>query len=197
MPDQVRSSQQARASSRPSLLEPGSIPATNGGLLMLGAFIAATLLAGRATPTDQDIASRDLSTAAEAYQKAKNRLVAAIIEADRNDLGRNEIARRVDGIYSRQTVLTLLGSADLVQRAAVALEEHDLTSGVRVWQGKRQRLLMELTDMDNADEARLRTSQAAVRALIDAGVGVRTGSTSSPAEHLASGKVLELLPNPA
>ena len=87
-----------------------------------------------------------------------------LIEADRNDVGRNEIARRVDGIYSRQTVLTLLGSADLVQRSATVLEEHGLTGDVRIWQGKRQRVLMELADTDRSDDCRLRTSQAAVQA---------------------------------
>src|SRR6266516_3578209 len=114
MPDQAR---QAGASAKPSLLEPGAMPATNGGLLMLGAFIAATLLASRTTTHDQNIAGSNLTAAADAYREAEKKLIAAIIEADKNDLGRNEIARRVEGIYSRQTVLTLLGSADLVQRS--------------------------------------------------------------------------------
>lgn len=197
MPDQVSQGQQPRASAKLSLLEPGAIPATSGGLLVLGAFVAATLLAGRAAAADQHIAGSNLTAAADAYREAEKKLIAAIIEADRNDLGRNEIARRVEGIYSRQTVLTLLGSADLVQRSAIALERQGLTSDIRVWQGKRQRLLMELTDMDRANEARLRTSHAAVRALAEAGIGVRGGSTASPVRHLASGNVLELTSAPA
>jgi hypothetical protein len=197
MPDQAHQGQRTAASAKPSLLEPGAMPATNGGLLILGAFIAATLLASRTTAIDQEVAGSNLTVAADGYRKAEKKLIAAIIEADRNDLGRNEIARRVDGIYSRQTVLTLLGSADLVQRSARALDEHGLTGDVRVWPGKRQRLLMELTDMDRADDARLRTSQEAVQALAEAGIGARSGSAASPARHLASGKLLELTPGHA
>jgi hypothetical protein len=197
MPDQVSQGQRASVGARPSLLEPGAMPATNGGLLMLGAVIAVTLLARRSAAADQAVAASNLSTAAEAYRKAENKLVAAIIEADKNDVGRNEIARRVEGIYSRQTVLTLLGSADLVQRSARALEEHGLAGDIRIWQGKRQRLLMELADMDRADDERLRTSQAAVEAVAKAGIGARTGGSASPARHLAAGKVIELMPSTA
>jgi hypothetical protein len=191
MPEQV--SQGQRGGTRPSLLEPGAVPATNGGLLVLAAFVAVALLASRTAATDQAAAANDLTAAADAYQKAEKKLIAAIIEADKNDVGRNEIARRVDGIYSRQTVLTLLGSADLVQRSAKALDEHGLTGDVRVWQGKRQRLLMELTAMDGADDARLRTSHAAVDALSTVGITARTGTTATPAKHLAAGKVVELI----
>ncbi len=62
-----------------------------------------------------------------------------------------------------------------MQRSARALEEHGLTGDIRIWQGKRQRLLMELADMDRADDARLRTSQAALQALTKAGINARTG----------------------
>jgi hypothetical protein len=197
MPDQPSQGPRPGASTRPSLLEPGAMPATNGGLLMLGAVIAVTLLASRAAATGQAVAASNLNTAADAYRKAEKKLIACIIEADKNDVGRNEIARRVEGIYSRQTVLTLLGSADLVQRSATALEEHGLTGDIRIWQGKRQRLLMELADMDRADDARLRTSQAAVQALARAGINARSGSGAGPARHLAAGKVLELAPGTA
>jgi hypothetical protein len=197
MPDQPSQGQQAGASTRPSLLEPGAMPATNGGLLMLGAVVAVTLLASRSAAADQAVAASNLTAAADAYRKAENKLVAAIIEADKNDVGRNEIARRVEGIYSRQTVLTLLGSADLVQRSAKALEEHGLAGDIRIWQGKRQRLLMELADMDRADDTRLQTSQAAVQAMAKAGIGARTGGSASPARHLAAGKVIELIPSTA
>jgi hypothetical protein len=202
MPDQASQGQRADASRRPSLLEPGAMPATNGGLLMLVAVIAVSLLASRSAAADsaaadQAVAASNLTAAAGAYRKAENKLIAAIIEADKNDVGRNEIARRVEGIYSRQTVLTLLGSADLVQRSARALEEHGLAGDIRIWQGKRQRLLMELADMDRADEERLRTSQAAVQAMAKAGIGARTGGSASPARHLAAGKVIELIPSTA
>jgi hypothetical protein len=168
------------------------MPATNGGLLMLGAVIAVTLLASRAAATGQAVAASNLTAAADAYRKAEKKLIASIIEADKNDVGRNEIARRVEGIHSRQTVLTLLGSADLVQRSATALEEHGLTGDIRIWQGKRQRLLMELADMDRAGDARMRSSQAVVQALARAGINARSASSAGPARHLAAGKVLEL-----
>lgn len=168
------------------------MPTTNGGLLMLGAVIAVTLLASRSAATDQAGAAGNLSSAAETYRKAEEKLIAAIIEADKNDVGRNEIARRVDGIYSRQTVLTLLGSADLVQRSAIVLEEHGLTGDVRIWQGKRQRLLMELANMDRSDDALLQTSEAAVQSLAKAGIDAHSGSSASPAKHLAAGRVVEL-----
>jgi hypothetical protein len=196
MPDQASQGQRAGASTRPSLLEPGTMPATNGGLLMLGAVIAVTLLASRSAAADQAVAASTLTAAADAYRKAENKLITAIIEADKNDVGRNEIARRVDGIYSRQTVLSLLGSADLVQRSARALEADGLAGDIRIWQGKRQRLLMELADMERADDARLRTSQAAVQAMAKAGIGTRAGGGTSPASHLAAGKVIELIPSP-
>lgn len=192
MPDQASQSKRAGASTRPSLLEPGAVPATNGGLLMLGAVIAVTLLASRAAATGQAAAASNLTAAAHAYREAEKKLIAAIIEADKNDVGRNEIARRVEGIYSRQTVLTLLGSADLVQRSAAALEEHGLAGDIRIWQGKKQRLLMELADMERANDARLRISRAAVEALAKAGISARSGSSASPAGHLAAGKVVEL-----
>jgi hypothetical protein len=169
------------------------MPSTYGGLLMLGAVIAVALLASRGV-ADQAVAASNLSAAAEAYRKAEQKLIAAIIEADKNDVGRNEIARRVDGIYSWQSILTLLGSADLVQRSAIVLEEHGLTGDVRVWQGKRQRLLMELADMDRQGDARLRTSQAAVHALAKAGIRAHSGTSASPASHLAAGKLVELRP---
>lgn len=190
MPDQA--SQGQRAGPRPSLLEPGAIAASNGGLLVLGAAIAVALLASRSAAGDQAVAASNLTAAADAYRKAEKKLVSAIIEADKNDVGRNEIARRVEGIYSRQTVLTLLGSADLAQRSARALEEHGLAGDIRIWQGKRQRLLMELADMDRADDTRLRTSQAAMQAMAKAGIGARTGDSASPAGDLAAGKVVEL-----
>lgn len=194
MPDQASQGQRAGTGARPSLLEPGTMPPSGGGLLMLGAVIAVALLASRSA-ADQAVAASNLTAAAEAYRKAENKLITAIIEADKNDVGRNEIARRVEGIYSRQTILTLLGSADLVQRSARALEEHGLTGDIRIWQGKRQRLLMELADMDRADDARLRTSQAAVQAMAEAGIGARNGGSASPASHLAAGKVIELIPS--
>ncbi len=164
---------------------------------MLGAVIAVALLASRSAAAGQAVAASNLAAAADAYRKAENKLIAAIIEADKNDVGRNEIARRVEGIYSRQTVLTLLGSADLVQRSARALEEHGLAGDVRIWQGKRQRLLMELADMDRAGEERVRTGQAAVQAMARAGIGARTDGRASPARHLAAGKVIELIPSTA
>ena len=197
MPDPASRGQRAGASARPSLLEPGAMPASGGGLLMLGAVIAVALLASQSAVGDQAAAASNLTSAADAYRKAENKLIAAIIEADKNDVGRNEIARRVDGIYSRQTVLTLLGSADLVQRSARALEDHGLAGDIRIWQGKRQRLLMELADMNRADEERLRTSQAAVQAMAEVGIGARAGGSASPASHLAGGKVIELIPNTA
>jgi hypothetical protein len=197
MPDQAGQGQRAGANTRPSLLEPGAMPATGGGLLMLGAVVAVTLLASRSAAADQAVAASNLTAAADAYRKAENKLVATIIEADKNDVGRNEIARRVEGIYSRQTVLTLLGSADLVQRSARALEEHGLAGDIRIWQGKRQRLLMELADMDRTDDARQRTSQAAVQAMAKAGIGARTAGSASAASHLAAGKVIELIPSAA
>jgi hypothetical protein len=193
MPDHVGQSQRPGASAKPSLLDPGTMTATNGGLLMLGAVIAVTLLASRSAVTGQAVAASNLTAAADAYRSAESNLIAAIIEADKNDVGRNEIARRVEGIYSRQSVLTLLGSADLVQRSARALEQQGLAGDVRIWQGKRQRLLMELADMDLADAERLRTSEAAVRAIADAGIGARTGGNTSAARHLAAGKVVELV----
>jgi hypothetical protein len=160
---------------------------------MLGAAIAVALLASRTAATDQATAASDLTSAAGEYRKAEEKLVAAIIKADKNDVGRNEIARQVEGIYSRQTVLTLLSSADLVQRSARALEAHGLTGDVRIWQGKKQRLLVELTEMDRTDDARLQTSQATVQALAKAGIDARSASDTSPDEHLAAGKVLELI----
>jgi hypothetical protein len=54
---------------------------------------------------------------------------------------------------------------------------------------------MELADMERADDARLRTSQAAVQAVAKAGIGARTGGSASPAAHLAAGKVIELFPS--
>lgn len=84
-----------------------------------------------------------------------------------------------------------------MQRSARALEEHRLTGDIRIWQGKRQRLLMELADMDRADDARMRTSQAAVQAMAKAGIGARNGGSASPARHLAAGKVIELIPSTA
>lgn len=191
MPDQASQAQRAGASTRPSLLEPGAMPPSGGGLLMLGAIIAVALLASRSAAADQAAAASNLTAAADAYRKAENKLITAILEADQNDVGRNEIARRVEGIYSRQTVLTLLGSADLVQPSARALEEHGLAFGIRIWQGKRQRLLMELADTDRAGEERLRTSQAAVQAMAKVGISAR------PARHLAAGKVIELIPSTA
>lgn len=191
MPAQTPTGPQAGASAKPSLLQPGTMPATNGGLLILAAFVAVALLAGK-TATDQAIAGSNLRAAADAYRKAEQKLIAAIIEADKNDVGRNEIARRVEGIYSRQTVLTLLGSTDLVQRSASALQERGLSGDIRIWQGKGQRLLMELTDLDRADDARLQTSQQAVQALANAGISTRAGTNTNPARCLASGKVLEL-----
>jgi hypothetical protein len=197
LPDQFGAGQQASTGVKPSLLEPGVMPTTNGGLLVLGAAIAIALLARRTALTGQDVAAGNLSAAAEAYRKAEEKLVSSILEADKNDVGRNEIARRVDGIYSRQTVLTLLGSADLVQRSAATLDKHNLTGNVRIWQGKRQRLLMELADTDLPDDARLQASQDAVNALAEAGIGVRNGSSTDPTQHLAAGKVLELIPSAA
>lgn len=191
MPAQTPAGPQSGVSAKPSLLQPGTMPVANGGLLILAAFVAAALLTGK-TATDQAIAGSNLSAAADAYRKAEQKLIAAIIEADKNDVGRNEIARRVEGIYSRQTVLTLLGSADLVQRSASALQERGLTGDIRIWQGKGQRLLMELTDLDRADDARLQTSQQAVQALANAGISARAGTNVNPARCLASGKVLEL-----
>jgi hypothetical protein len=160
---------------------------------MLSAIVAAGLLAtGRGATPDQIMASSNLQSAAQEYKKAEKRLIEAIISADKNDLGRNEIARRVEGIYSRQTVLSLLGSADLLQRAMIALEASGLTGvDVRVWQGTGRRLLMELIK-DGDEQDRLDTSRAALKALSDAGIGTQGGGFVNPAKHLAMGKVLEL-----
>jgi hypothetical protein len=95
VPPGYSSTGQAAPGRQPSLLQPGSMPATNGSLLMLGAFIAASLLTSRTTTTDQAIADSNLTAAADAYKKAEKKLIETIIEADKNDLGRNEIARRV------------------------------------------------------------------------------------------------------
>lgn len=197
MSDPASQSKQTGASVRPSLLEPGAVPATNGGLLMLGAAIAVTLLAGRAAATGAVAAAGNLTTAAQAYREAEKKLIAAMIEADKNDVGRNEIARRVEGIYSRQTVLTLLGSADLVQRSAATLEQQGLAGDIRIWQGKKQRLLMELADMERTDDVRLRTSQAALEALASVGISARSENCPNPARYLADGKVVELTPGTA
>jgi hypothetical protein len=197
MSDKGGLGQTSGTSAKPSLLQPGAMPASGGSLLMLGAVIAVALLASRSTAADQTAAAGKLTDAADAYRTAEKNLVAAIIEADRHDVGRNEIARRVDGIFSRQTVLTLLASADLVQRSARALEQDGLTDDIRIWQGQRQRLLMELEDMGRTDEARLRTSEATVQALAKAGISTRSEGSAHPARHLAAGKVLELSPRTA
>ena len=193
MPDEDASRADAeRSGPPPPIFQPGSIPSGSGGLLMLGAVIAAGLLATRGPTLDQIMASGNLQTAAQEYKRAEKRLVEAIISADKNDLGRNEIARRVEGIYSRQTVLALLGSADLLQRAMTALEESGLTGAdVRVWQGKGRRLLMELIK-DGSDQDRLNTSRAALKALNGAGISTQGGGFANPAKHLTAGKVLEL-----
>jgi hypothetical protein len=182
-----------QGSQKPPIFQPDAIPGgAGGGLLMLGALVAAALFASRGPTPDQVLAGVELSAAAEGYKKAEKRLVEAIISADRNDLGRNEIARRVDGIYSRQTVLTLLGSADLLQRAMTALEKGGLSGeDVRVWQGKGRRLLIELI-RDGHDGERTDTSRAVLEALTKAGISVQGSGFSSPVRSLACGKVLEL-----
>lgn len=192
MPDENPPQAGTESPGPPPIFQPGSIPSGSGGLLVVGAMIAATLLASRGTTPDQIMASSNLQSSAREYKKAEKRLIEAIISADRNDLGRNEIARQVDGIYSRQTVLALLGSADLLQRAMTALEASGLTGAdVRVWQGKGRRLLIELMK-DGSGQERLETSRAALKALTDADIGTQAGSFANPAKHLASGKVLEL-----
>ena len=160
---------------------------------MMGAAVAAALLASQATATDQAAAASNLLSAAREYRNAEEKLVAAMIKADENYVGRNEIARRVDGIYARRTVQTLLSSAELIQRSAKALEEHGLTGDIRFWQGTKRRLLMVLADMNRTDDARLQTSQATVQALAKAGIDARGEGSSRPEEHLAAGKVLELV----
>lgn len=180
---------------KPPIFQPEAIPGGGGGLLMLGALVAAALFASRGVTPDQVMAGADLSAAAEGYKKAEKRLIEAIISADRNDLGRNEIARRVEGIYSRQTVLTLLGSADLLQRAMTALEKGGLSGeDVRVWQGKGRRLLIELI-RDGQDGERADTSRAVLDALTKAGISVQGSGFSNPVKSLACGKVLELSSN--
>lgn len=189
----VASKASDQSGQKPSIFQPGAIPGGGGGgLLMLGALVAAALLASRGTSPDQLLAGSELSSAAEGYKKAEKRLIEAIISADRNDLGRNEIARRVDGIYSRQTVLTLLGSADLLQRAMTALEEGGLSGeDVRVWQGKGRRLLIELIK-DGPDSERIDTSRAVLEALTKAGISAQGNGFINLVRSLACGKVLEL-----
>lgn len=180
------------AEGEPPIYQPDALPGSGGGLVMLAAMVAVGLLATRGTSVDQLAASNDLRAAADEYRKAEKQLIEAIISADKNDLGRNEIARHVEGIYSRQTVLTLLGSADLLQRAMTALEGSGLTGAdVRVWQSKGRRLLMELI-RDGDDVDRFAVSRIAIDSLAQAGINTKTNSLINPVRQLASGKVVEL-----
>jgi hypothetical protein len=83
-----------------------------------------------------DVVSEDLDAAIGRYRHADRGLIAAMRRADTYGVSRNEIARRVRGICSRQTVLDILGAAELRDRAAAAIDAAGLGKDeeVRLWQ---------------------------------------------------------------
>ncbi|HZN18671.1 MAG TPA: hypothetical protein VFB84_10935 [Micromonosporaceae bacterium] len=70
--------------------------------------------------------------AADAMRSAERDLKAAMLAADAAQVGRNEIARVVAGIYSRQTVLDMLAAAETAGAARAAATRAGLAANVDV-----------------------------------------------------------------
>lgn len=115
-----------------------------------------------------------LDAAVAAHQESSRQLRAAMRAADAAGDGRNEIARRTSGIYSRATVLGMLDREDLMARATTALQAaHWGEDDYRLETGRGGSVTITLAlgwDDVPTETARLNAASSAATALAQAGI---------------------------
>lgn len=138
-------------------------------------------------------AAAALTRAVRRRTAADTALVEAMHAADRAGVSRNDICRRVAGIYARQTALDLLNAASLCARATAALDQAGfLVDEQVVVERKRSRVRLRLVAADGGPDAR-RSAAGVHRSLVEAGLTLRMREgDADPVEVLACGGVTEI-----